>query len=1527
MRVSMLAFAVAVLTISAAGVSADDAESPPSALPPPHHRERLRKMGVTYSSLADNLPPPSQTVQLMQHLGIGSVRLLDSNPDLLTALANTSLRVIISVPNRDIPTLSDSLHAASTWVQTHVLPFFMSGTYISAINVGNELLSDLRNAHAWKQLLPAMQNIHASLAEEGLQQHIKVSTSCAMDLLGTTLPPSAGIFRNDIADLMTPLLAFLSDNSSALFLNVYPYRTWFADQKDILLDYALFNGNVKDGKLTYTSLLDAQLDAFWTAMGKLGFPHLHLEITETGWPTHGEADATPDHAANYIEHLVNKTLSDPPKGTPLHPGAYVSTHIFSLFNEDKRPGPAVEQNWGLLYANGSNVYTVDLNPPLPADPEPAPAALPTPAAAPTPAVAIAPTRAPSDEPPTRKMGINYGREGNNLPLPAQAVDMMLQLNVGSVRIFDSDPGVLTALANTSLRVIVSVKNEDIEELAGSQQAASKWFQTTIEPFYMSGTHIIAVNVGNEIENEDTWEQLVPAMQNIHASITRAGLKEQIMVSTSCAMNLLNETFPPSAGIFRDDIVDFMRPLLAFLSDNSSALFLNVYPYRAWFADQKTISLDYTLFNGNVKDGNLTYTSLLDAQLDAFWSAMGKLGFPHLHLQITETGWPTQGAASATPKNAATYVQHLVRKTLADPPKGTPLHPEAYVPTYIFSIFNEDKRPGPAIEQNWGLLYANGSHVYPVDLDPPLTAALAPTRAPSDEPPTRKMGINYARQGDNLPPPAEAVDMMLQLNVGSVRIFDSDPGVLTALANTSLRVIVSVKNEDIAELAGSQQAASEWIQTTIKPFYMSGTHIIAVNVGNEIENNDTWEQLVPAMQNIHASITQAGLKEQIMVSTSCAMNLLNKTFPPSAGIFRDDIVDFMRPLLAFLSDNSSALFVNVYPYRAWFADQKTVSLDYTLFNGNVKDGNLTYTSLLDAQLDAFWSAMGKLGFPHLHLQITETGWPTQGEVSATPNNAATYMRHLVSKTLADPPKGTPLHPGAYVPTYIFSLFNEDKRPGPAVEQNWGLLYANGSHVYPVDLDHPLPAPTPGVALAPTRAPSDEPPTRKMGINYARQGDNLPPPAEAVDMMLQLNVGSVRIFDSDPGVLTALANTSLRVIVSVKNEDLAELAGSQQAASEWFQTTIEPFYMSGTHIIAVNVGNEIENDDTWEQLVPAMQNIHASITRAGLREQIMVSTSCAMNLLNETFPPSAGIFRDDIVDFMTPLLAFLSDNSSALFLNVYPYRAWFENQKTISLDYTLFNGNVKDGNLTYTSLLDAQLDAFWSAMGKLGFPHLHLQITETGWPTQGEASATPNNAATYMRHLVRKTLAHPPKGTPLHPEAYIPTYIFSLFNEDKRPGPAVEQNWGLLYANGTHVYPVDLDPPLAPPSNEPPTRKMGINYGRQGDNLPPPAEAVERMLQLNVGSVRIFDSDLDVLTALANTSLTVIVSVKNEDIAGLASSQQAASKWFQTSIEPFFISGTHIVAVNVGNEIENKDTLEQLVPAMQNIHASIAQVLTC
>ncbi|KAI5068165.1 hypothetical protein GOP47_0016510, partial [Adiantum capillus-veneris] len=198
---------------------------------------------------------------------------------------------------------------------------------------------------------------------------------------------------------------------------------------------------------------------------------------------------------------------------------------------------------------------------------------------------------------------------------------------------------------------------------------------------------------------------------------------------------------------------------------------------------------------------------------------------------------------------------------------------------------------------------------------------------------------------------------------------------------------------------------------------------------------------------------AGLADNIVVSTSVAADVLGASYPPSAGSFRADITDtIMKPLLEFLSNTSSPFHLNIYPYLTWSFNSKQIPLPYALFQSNtrsqVEDGDLTYTNLLDAQLDAVWAAIAKLGFPNISLVITETGWPTAGGVGATPELATSYMEALVQKTLTS--QGTPSHPGTPIPTYIFALFNENHKGGAPTEKNWGLLYPNGTRVYDVSL---------------------------------------------------------------------------------------------------------------------------------------------------------------------------------------------------------------------------------------------------------------------------------------------------------------------------------------------------------------------------------------------------------------------------------------------------------------------------------------------
>jgi len=333
-----------------------------------------RALGINYGRVADNLPSPSSAVALIKNLQAGYVKIYDADPQVLSALSNTALQVTITVRNQDISNISSSPTVAEQWVQANVLPHYPS-TLITAIMVGNEVLSDYQNQATWLLMLPAMANIHASLLNHGLADSIKVTTSLAMDVLSSSYPPSEGTFRNDIASpVLQPLLDFVNRTGSFVFLDIYPFFAWSANPANVTLDYATFSldrtaAEFDDAGLSYSNMLDAQLDAVLAAMERLGFPGVNVVVGETGWPTKGDENqqgTNVPNATRYNQQLVQKVLADPPRGTPRRPGAFIPTFIFSLFNEDQKPGPNTERNWGLFYPDGTPVYPIVLSNDAPA---------------------------------------------------------------------------------------------------------------------------------------------------------------------------------------------------------------------------------------------------------------------------------------------------------------------------------------------------------------------------------------------------------------------------------------------------------------------------------------------------------------------------------------------------------------------------------------------------------------------------------------------------------------------------------------------------------------------------------------------------------------------------------------------------------------------------------------------------------------------------------------------------------------------------------------------------------------------------------------------------------------------------------------------------------------------------------------------------------------------------------------------------------------------------------------------------------
>ncbi|KAK6935627.1 Glycoside hydrolase family 17, partial [Dillenia turbinata] len=315
---------------------------------------------------------------------------------------------------------------------------------------------------------------------------------------------------------------------------------------------------------------------------------------------------------------------------------------------------------------------------------------------------------------------------------------------------------------------------------------------------------------------------------------------------------------------------------------------------------------------------------------------------------------------------------------------------------------------------------------------------------------------------------------------------------------------------------------------------------------------------------------------------------------------------------------------------------------------------------------------------------------------------------------------------------------------------------------------------------------------IGINYGQIANNLPSPDNVVPLVKSIGATKLKLYDADPRVLRAFASTGVEFIVGLGNEYLSKMRDPDRAEA-WVKSNVQPF-LPATKITCITIGNEVLtfNDSTLSQsLLPAIQSVHTALVNLGLDKQISVTTAHSLSTLETSYPPSAGAFRRDLTVYLSPILAFLTKINSPFLINAYPYFAYKANPKQVPLDFVLFQANqgVVDpvSNLHYDNMLFAQIDAVYSALAALGYKKFPVQISETGWPSKGdadEAGATPDNAKKYNGNLLK--LVTQKKGTPMRPSSDLNIYVFALFNENMKPGPTSERNYGLFKPDGSPAY---------------------------------------------------------------------------------------------------------------------------------------------
>ncbi|AED92833.1 beta-1,3-glucanase 5 [Arabidopsis thaliana] len=303
---------------------------------------------------------------------------------------------------------------------------------------------------------------------------------------------------------------------------------------------------------------------------------------------------------------------------------------------------------------------------------------------------------------------------------------------------------------------------------------------------------------------------------------------------------------------------------------------------------------------------------------------------------------------------------------------------------------------------------------------------------------------------------------------------------------------------------------------------------------------------------------------------------------------------------------------------------------------------------------------------------------------------------------------------------------------------------------------------------------------IGLNYGLLGDNLPSPSKVITLYKSIDITKIRIFDPNTEVLNALrGHRDIAVTVGVRDQDLAALSASEEAVKGWFATNIEP-YLSDINIAFITVGNEVIPGPIGPQVLPVMQSLTNLVKSRNL--PISISTVVAMWNLEQSYPPSAGMFTSQAREQLVPVLKLLSQTNSPILVKIYPYFSYASDPSSIRLDYATFNTEaivVQDGSLGYSNMFDAIFDAFVWAMEKEGVKDLPMVVSETGWPSAGNGNiTTPDIAGTYNRNFVKHIASG--KGTPKRPNKGIDGFLFATFNENQKP-VGTEQNFGLYNPN--------------------------------------------------------------------------------------------------------------------------------------------------
>uniref|UniRef100_A0A6N2N7N1 glucan endo-1,3-beta-D-glucosidase n=1 Tax=Salix viminalis TaxID=40686 RepID=A0A6N2N7N1_SALVM len=113
-------------------------------------------------------------------------------------------------------------------------------------------------------------------------------------------------------------------------------------------------------------------------------------------------------------------------------------------------------------------------------------------------------------------------------------------------------------------------------------------------------------------------------------------------------------------------------------------------------------------------------------------------------------------------------------------------------------------------------------------------------------------------------------------------------------------------------------------------------------------------------------------------------------------------------------------------------------------------------------------------------------------------------------------------------------------------------------------------------------------------------------------------------------------------------------------------------------------------------------------------------------------------------------------------------------------------------------------------------------------------------------------------------------------------------------------------------------IGVCYGRNADDLPTPDKVAQLVQQHKIKYLRIYDSNIQVLKAFANTGVELMIGITNSDLLPFSQFQSNVDTWLRNSILPYY-PAARITCITVGAEVTESpgNASALVVPAMHNV----------